>query len=309
MRIALMCATRRGLRVLEKLIALKPDAELVVFSFRETEHEPPYLDDIRSLALAHGAEFHETRQVGAAKWDAFWNATPVDLILCVSWRYLIPKEIYRRARLGCYVFHDSPLPCYRGFAPTVWAILNGERETGVTLFEIAEGVDSGPIIAQERIPIGDHDTIAEVIERVTQSYLRLLEDHLPNLLAGRAPRTPQDERQATYTCKRLPEDNQIAWSASTAEIYNLIRAVTAPYPGAFTTLQGVRLTIWSAQRIDGFPRYAGRIPGRIVEVREGEGVVVLTGDGALLIRRVQLGQDPPADAWTILNSLSMTLGR
>ncbi len=182
MRIALLCATRRGYRVLERLIRLRPDAELIVFSFREEAHEPPFLDDIQRLAEARGATFYEARQVGASKWTDFWTSTSIDLLLTVSWRYIIPREVYERARLGTFVLHDSLLPAYRGFAPTVWAIINGEDHTGVTLFEIAEGVDTGRIIAQQRVPIGADDTIADVMEHVTQTYLEVLAANLPRLL-------------------------------------------------------------------------------------------------------------------------------
>jgi len=308
MRIALLCATRRGYRVLEQLIRLQPEAELVVFSFREEPYEPPFLDDIQQLAEAKGATFCEARQVGASKWVDFWSNTPIDLLLTVSWRYIIPREVFERARLGTFVLHDSLLPAYRGFAPTVWALINGEDHTGVTLFEIAEGVDTGRIIAQQRVPIGLDDTIADVMEHVTQTYLEVLAANLPLLLAGTAQRTEHDETRATYTCKRIPADNGIDWTQPTRVIYNLIRAVTAPYPGAFTTLNGRRLYIWQAQCV-AIPPYVGRVIGRVIEVRRGEGVVVLTSDGALLITRVGWEGETPVSADQILNNLGHTLGR
>lgn len=305
MHIVLLCATRRGYRVLEKLIALAPDAKLTVFSFREEAHEPPFVDDIRGLAESHGAQFFETRKVSSK--GEFWESTPVDLMLVVSWRYLIPAEIYRKPARGTFVFHDSPLPAYRGFAPTVWAIVNGEDHTGVTLFEIADAVDSGDIVAQQRVAIEADDTIAEVIERVTAAYLDVLAANLPALLDGSAPRAPQDQTQATFTCKRLPDDNQIDWTQPTATIYNLIRAVTTPYPGAFTTLAGRKLTIWRARPVE--RRYVGSVPGRVVEIKPGEGCVVLTGDGALLVSEVQLEGEGRSEAPAVLNSLAQTLGR
>ncbi len=282
MHIAIACATRRGYRLLEALIALQPSAELTVFCFREDAHEPPFLDDIRLLALDHGARFFEGRRIGAQR--DFWETAPVDLMLVVSWRYLIPAEIYRRPSRGTFVFHDSLLPTYRGFAPTVWAIVNGEDHTGATLFEIADAVDSGEMVAQRRVPIAPDDTIAEVMEQVTQAYLALLAENLPALLDGSAPRTPQDQALATFTCKRLPDDNKIHWTNSTIVIYNLIRAVTTPYPGAFTTLAGRKLILWAARPVE--RRYVGSVPGRVVEIK-AEGSVVLTGDGALLITEVQ----------------------
>lgn len=305
MQIVLLCATRRGYRVLEQLITLAPDAKLVVFSFREEDHEPPFLDDIRELAQSHGAAFFETRRIASV--NEFWASTNVDLMLVVSWRYLIPQALYQKPRRGTFVFHDSPLPRYRGFAPTVWAIINGETKTGATLFEIAETVDSGDIVAQQEISIAPDDTIADVMEKVTQSYLSMLEKVLPKLLDGTAPRTAQDQSQATFTCKRLPEDNEIDWTQQTSTIYNLIRGVTSPYPGAFTSLAGRKLIIWAAHPVE--RHYVGKIPGRVVEIIPDEGSVVLTGDGALLIREVQFENEASTPATQILKSITQTLGR
>lgn len=309
MRIALFCATQRGLRFLNRLAALVPDAGLEVFSFREEPTEPPFLDTIRQATLDHGGRFHEAKQVGSGHWREYWETTPADLIFVVSWRYLIPASIYERARLGAFVFHDSLLPAYRGFSPTVWAIINGEDHTGATLFHMADDVDSGDIVAQQRVPIGPDETIAEVMETVTQTYLRLLETSLPALLEGTAPRVPQDHSRATFTCKRTLEDNEIDWNAPAEEIYNLIRAVTSPYPGATTTLDGQRIHIWSASRLPDFKRYVGRIPGRVVEIWPGRGSVVLTGDGALLITEVSVSGGDRRRGDEALNRLSHTLGR
>src|SRR5687768_7280470 len=102
MRIALLCATRRGYRCLEKLIQIAPDAELVVFSFQEDPWEPPFRDDIRALTEAHGGQFHESKAVSGERWRAFWESTKLDLMLVVSWRYLIPREVYSRPRRGTF---------------------------------------------------------------------------------------------------------------------------------------------------------------------------------------------------------------
>lgn len=307
-RIVLLCATRRGYLFLEKLADLAPDAELVVFSFREDPWEPPYFEDILALAKQRGARFYETKNIGAEKWQSFWENESVDLMLVVSWRFMIPANVYRKPRRGTFVFHDSLLPAYRGFGPTVWAMINGEDHTGVTLFEIVDEVDAGNIIDQQRVPIGFEETITIVLPRVTDTYLELLERNLDLLLDGTAPRRPQDLRLATYTCKRLPEDNRIDWSADSIEVYNLIRAVTHPYPGAFTSLDGRKLAIWAAQHQE-IPTYAGRIPGRVIQVRPGEGAVVMTGNGALLVTEVQLEGRERVRADQVLNSLSQTLGR
>ena len=299
--ILLLCATARGLRMLEELAVLArgAGATLTVISFREEPWEPPFLEAIRAAAERHGARFAEGRSV-----DAHVDA---DLLLAVSWRYIVPPSVYSRPRLGAYLFHDSYLPELRGFAPTVWAMINGESSTGVTLLRMAEGVDEGDIVEQRRVPIGDDDTIAEVMERVTGTYVDLLRANFSALLRGSVAATPQDHSRATYGCRRLPSDARIDWRASSRTILNLIRASTFPYPGAFTTLDGKRLTIWSAsppppdQR-----RYAGRVPGRVIG-RIGNGVGVLTGDGTVVVTEVQIEGGQRAPAGEILTSLSITL--
>jgi len=309
MRVLTFCATQRGYRFVQKLTELLPQAEQIVFSFPEDPWEPRYLSDIRELILTKGGQFYESKNVGSKKWTNFWETTSIDLMFAVSWRYLIPPRVYQRSRLGTYVFHDSMLPEYRGFSPTVWAIVNGSDHTGVTMFKIAEKVDEGNIIAQQRVPIGNDDTISIVLDRVTQTYLDVLEQNLSNLVNGTVKPYVQDHSLATYTCKRVPEDNQIDWLSSTSCIFNLIRAVTYPYPGAFTYLNGQKITIWSAERITNPNYYVGRVPGRVIEIHPGKGSVVLTGDGCLLITQVQLEGNEIVSGEEVLNNLSLTLGR
>jgi methionyl-tRNA formyltransferase len=303
-----LCATRRGYLCLQKLIELLPKASLVVFSFREEPWEPPFLEDIRSLALSAGGMFFEATQVAQGHLAEFWESTPFDLMLVVSWRYMIPRRVYLRPRLGTFVFHDSLLPEYRGFSPTVWAVINGEKQTGVSLFAISESVDAGDIIDQRAVPIGPDSTIAELMQQVTQTYVELLETNIQPLLGGTAPRRSQDHARATFTCKRTPQDSEIDWSLSTDKIYNLIRASGVPYPGAYTYFNGKKLTVWSAARLDHAQHYVGRIPGRVVEIRPDHGSVVLTGDGALLLRQCQLEDADRACAADVLKRLSDTLG-
>jgi methionyl-tRNA formyltransferase len=307
MNIVLACATHRGYLFLERLLALAPEAHVHVFSFREEPVEPPFLDKIRALAHSRGAGFQEARQLGAPELGPFWASTSVDLLFAISWRYLIPKAVYSAAKLGSFVIHDSLLPAYRGFSPTVWSIINGEARTGATLFAMEEDVDSGDIVAQSEVPIGESDTIATVMERVTQAYLSLLEDNLPSLLSGTTRLRPQDQSKISFACKRTAADNLIDWRRSSVQIYNLVRAVTRPYGGALTFLDGQPLRVWSAA-YDGRRRYVGRVPGRILDLFSGEGVLVGTGDGSLLLNEVQLGDQPAVRADLLLRGRSITLG-
>ena len=145
------------------------------------------------------------------------------------------------------------------------------------------------------------------MERVTQTYLALLEQNLAGLLAGTSPRVAQDESLATYCCRRLPADNRIDWSRSAREISNLVRSVSAPYPGAFTRANGQLLRVWSAALPWKPRRYAGAVPGRVVEVLPGEGAVVLTGNGCVLLKEVQLEGAGVTCAANMLKPIGLTL--
>ena len=309
MTVLVFCATQRGVSFLEKLFDLLPDANYYIFSFRETLHEPPFFESIKQLASTRQARFIDATGFSTEAYQTACESIEIDLLFAVSWRYMIPIQLADKARRVAVVFHDALLPRYRGFAPTVWAILNGESQTGATLFHLSDSADSGDIIAQRNIPIAPDDTIAQVMSRVTQSYLDLLEINLPLLLNGTAPRYPQDASRATYTCKRIPEDNEINWHRSTQEIYNLIRGVTHPYPGAFTWLNGKKITIWSASIPPDAKPYCGRIPGAVAEIRSNGDVIILTADGMLCVHTVQIEGTEEIPAASVIKRYASRLGR
>ena len=230
-------------------------------------------------------------------------------ILMASWRYLVPESVYGRARKGCYVFHDSLLPKYRGFAPTVWSMINGERETGVSLFKATNSVDAGDIVDQRRADINDTDNIAAVMERVTDLYLQIAERNFASLLNGTAESYSQNHNVATYTCKWTPSDACIDWTKGARDIFNLVRATSWPYPGAYTNLGERKLIIWSADLRCAPGPFVSHSPGRIVESHPEGGAAVLTGAGAIRLKMVQLAGEPIANAGRILRSPSLTLGQ
>jgi len=309
MRVVLLCATRRGLLFLEKLVELLPKCNLTVLSFREEEIEPPFMDSIRELSLASNGKFFECKRVESKSMANLWESKDIDLMFVVSWRYIIPASIFDRPRLGTYVFHDSLLPRYRGFSPTVWSMINGENHTGVTLFQMAEDVDSGDIIDQQPIWISPDNTISEVMESVTQVYLDLLEENLPALLNGTAPSYPQDDGCATYTSRRFLKDNLIDWAGSSKSIYNLIRAVSEPFTGAFTHLSGKKMQIWSGKIWENKTNRTGAAPGRVLEIRNGKGVVVQAGTGSILIVKVQMEGGVVVDATDVIRNTSLIFGK
>jgi len=227
-----------------------------------------------------------------------WDALECDLLFAVSWRYMIPERIFRCASKGAYVFHDSLLPDYRGFAPTVWAMVRGRDYSGVSLVEMSPRADEGALVDSERVPIYPSDTIADVLPRVTGAYLTVLERFLDSLRRGTVRSVPQDASRATYNPRRTRDDDRIIWTKSAGEIQNLIKAVTRPYRGAWTTLDGSELIVWSGVVLHTATK---GFPGRVCELHPGKGAAVQCGAGMLLIQSVSHGSGPAA-ADSVLDS-------
>jgi methionyl-tRNA formyltransferase len=185
--------------------------------------------------------------------------------------------------------HGSLLPKYRGRAPTNWAVLNGETETGATLHEMIARPDAGAIVDQIAVPILPDDTGQQVFDKVTVAAEQVLWRSLPALIAGQAPRRANEVARGSYFSGRRPEDGRIDWAQPAARIYDLMRAVAPPYPGAFTEIAGRRLVVAAARLIPIATRVSvePRPPG--LHVIAGQ-IVGVGGDGAWIdIRQLLWG--------------------
>lgn len=219
----------------------------------------------------------------------------LDLILCVNYRYILTREIYKAARLGAINIHGSLLPAYRGRTPNTWAIINGETETGVTVHVIDDGIDTGPILCQSTIPITLHDTGHSLSLKLTSVYPQLVREAIRKIQEKTFAPIPQDESKATVFPKRNPDDGRIDWTWTAKRIFDWVRAQTAPYPGAFTYLRGIKMTVWEAEWVQqtSSPIVPAGRPGEVVGLCCGAGdshggVFVSCGDGSLvLLRSVQ----------------------
>jgi methionyl-tRNA formyltransferase len=214
-----------------------------------------------------------------------------DLLFCVGWTQLLKKPVLEIPRLGCLGFHASLLPNYRGRAPVNWAIINGEKQTGNTLMFLDEGVDTGDILAQRAFPIADHDTVATIYDRVAISEDEMIREVMPLIHEGRMPRRPQDHAAASVMPRRRPEDGVIDWSRTTKQLHDWVRALTHPYPGAFTTVSGRRAWIWKASPWRPGPDGPAADPPQPGVWRRGgtpPRLLAGTGDGELSLERVQL---------------------
>ncbi len=203
------------------------------------------------------------------------------ICLVAGWYHMVPRRFRETFPRGCFGFHASLLPKLRGGAPLNWAILSGAKETGVTLFEMADGVDTGLIFGQESFPIAPNAMIGDLVVASRDACATLTMRHLAALLDGNAKGRPQ-EGEASYGLQRMPDDGRIDWAQSRLEIDRLVRAVSRPYPGAFTTLGEDRIQIWATRIPDEVPLVLGA-PGQIVMLPDFDLPGVVTRDGLLLI--------------------------
>jgi methionyl-tRNA formyltransferase len=171
-----------------------------------------------------------------------------DMFLVAGWYHMIPPDWRQLA--PAYGLHASLLPDYSGGAPLVWAMINGENKTGISLFQIDDGVDTGPIAGQKVEPIFPDDTIATLYTRIEDRGLELLREVLPALKSGQLILRTQDNTMRRTFPQRGPEDGRIDWRSDALSINRFIRAQTHPYPGAFTMLAGKPLHIWSTTLVE-----------------------------------------------------------
>jgi methionyl-tRNA formyltransferase len=209
------------------------------------------------------------------------EASP-DLIWVTDYRYLLPIEITSLAKIGTVNLHPSLLPKYRGRAPLNWAIINGEDKIGLTAHFIDEGVDSGDIIKQLPLSLSIHQDVGDAINLLIPIYRTITEDVINCFIEGNVPRCKQDVSQYPVFPSRKPEDGQIHWKNTALDICNLIRAVSHPYPGAFTYVNGRKLYLWKSYFSEDISRKKQRA-GTVLKLNNSDGFDVQCGDGVLNI--------------------------
>ncbi|UCE67388.1 MAG: methionyl-tRNA formyltransferase [Candidatus Zixiibacteriota bacterium] len=197
-----------------------------------------------------------------------------EMCFVVGWYWIIGKKTLESVPGGFLGIHHSLLPKYRGGSPLVWAMINGEKVVGTTLFSFAEGMDNGDIWAQEKVDVGDNDYISDMLAKLEEKAVSILKEKYISILEGKIKPVPQDHKKATFCAQRVPEDGMIDWTMSAVEIYNFIRAQSEPYPGAFTFFDDRKLIIRKAHMDDVV--YYGT-PGQVAR-RSEDFVYVICGD-------------------------------
>jgi len=258
------------------------------------------------LAAAEARGVPVTAEAAPAKVASLVEALAPDAVVISSYHRIVPPALL--ARCPFVNVHYAPLPRYRGRANVNWALINGEACAAITIHRVVPELDAGPVLFQQLVPVQARDTVTALYARLNAIQRERLGETVVRFLDG-WPGTPQREEDATYGCARLPEDGELDWRSGTAALDRLIRALAPPYPGAFTYLAGRRLRVWRAVPVAGAPRYAGRVPGRVVGRSAAQGWVdVLTGDGLLRLLEVQAEDGPPVPAAALIPSVRATLG-
>lgn len=210
-----------------------------------------------------------------------------DVIVVAAYGRILPPAVLRLPKYGCVNVHASLLPKYRGAAPIQRAIINGEKETGITTILMDEGLDTGDILLQEAVPITEEDTAGTLHDRLAKLGAGVLTATLDLLKAGKLTPRPQDHAMATYAPPLTREDERIDWSAGAREVYNRVRGLD-PLPGAATLWEGRVLKIWKAAVADEVTLLAGTVPGQVRTAGPQEGLIVQANPGLVAVKELQL---------------------
>ena len=258
---------------------------------------------VKEFALSHGLEVFQPARIKNEEAKQLFASHNADVAVVVAYGRILPEEFLRAPRRGCINVHFSLLPLYRGAAPSNWAIVNGERETGVTTMFIEPTLDTGPILLQSKTEIGETETAPELMERLAEIGASLLGETLARL-DDLTPR-PQHDRDATFAPILEKEDGLIDWSRSAIEIERRVRGFQ-PWPNAYTTFNLKGLTIWRAQPVSSPKPDAS--PGEVIVAYRDE-LLVSSGEGtALRLLEVQPEARKRLGVRDFINGLHVKVG-
>jgi UDP-4-amino-4-deoxy-L-arabinose formyltransferase/UDP-glucuronic acid dehydrogenase (UDP-4-keto-hexauronic acid decarboxylating) len=261
---------------------LKNGCEIsAVFTHKDSPNENIWFRSVAELAAANNIPVFAPEDINHPMWAHKIKEMAPDYIFSFYYRNMVKKNILDIPKKGCLNLHGSLLPAYRGRCPINWALVNGETETGVTLHYMTEKPDDGDIVAQRKVEISSDDDAVSLHGKCTEAAAALLETVVPELKDGSAKRTPQDPAKASYFGGRKPADGEIDWNKSSAEVRNLVRAVTRPYPGAFSYVGNRKAIIWKVSETSSDSSAA---PGDVISV---DPFVIACKDGAV---KVEFGE-------------------
>ncbi|WP_338508902.1 bifunctional UDP-4-amino-4-deoxy-L-arabinose formyltransferase/UDP-glucuronic acid oxidase ArnA [Pseudomonas poae] len=249
-----------------------------VFTHADDPKENNFYGSVAQLCARNGIQVHAPEDANHPLWIERIAKLNPDYIFSFYYRNLLSEALLATAKNGAFNLHGSLLPKYRGRAPANWVLVNGETETGVTLHRMVKRADAGAILAQQKVTIDRSDTGLTLHAKLRDAATSLLRDALPQLAQGKLTETAQDESQATCFGRRTAADGKLDWKKPAEQLFNLVRAVTQPYPGAFCAVGEHKLIVWQAEVIQG---NEGLAPGRVISVNP---LRIACGQDSLVIK-------------------------
>lgn len=255
-----------------------------VFTHEDDPLENCWFGSVKNWANQKDIPVYTTEDINTPFWISKIGELKPDMIFSFYFRKIIAGDILAIPKLGAFNLHGSLLPRYRGRCPANWVIINGEKQTGVTLHYMIDKPDAGDIVGQKEVVIDCKDTAKTLYDKLCIAAALLLDELLPRMKSGDIPHNKQNLAAGSYFGGRKPEDGRIDWNKSATEIYNLIRGVTMPYPGAFAFLENSeKVIIWWGESEE---RHSKELPGT-VKIRQ-KVVLVQTGKNAISLKDIEV---------------------
>lgn len=247
---------------------------------REVQYSP-----VKECALSYGIPVLQPLKIKEKDAVEELRKYPADIFVVAAFGQLLSEEILNMPRLGCINIHASLLPAYRGAAPIQWCVINGEEKTGVTIMQMAKGMDTGDILLQKEVVLDEKETGGSLFDRLMETGAELIVEALPKIEAGELTPVVQKEELATYAGKITKDMGNIDFAKSAVTIERLIRGLN-PWPSAFTHYKGKILKIWEADVVSECANAENPVPGTVIAM-DKESFTLATGEGALRIRSLQ----------------------
>ncbi len=247
---------------------------------REVQYSP-----VKECALSYGIPVLQPLKIKEKDAVEELRKYPADIFVVAAFGQLLSEEILNMPRLGCINIHASLLPAYRGAAPIQWCVINGEEKTGVTIMQMAKGMDTGDILLQKEVVLDEKETGGSLFDRLMETGAELIVEVLPKIEAGELTPVVQKEELATYAGKITKDMGNIDFAKSAVTIERLIRGLN-PWPSAFTHYKGKILKIWEADVVSECTNAENPVPGTVIAM-DKESFTLATGEGALRIRSLQ----------------------
>ena len=303
MRVVFVTHNELGLACLEELADLGADLRAVYT--RPERKEIADQTDLAAFADGRDVPLHRVESVNTDAVKGELNEYDPELLFVVGWSRLVDREVLEVPSVAALGMHPAPLPRGRGRAPLAWSIIRGLDETALSLFHLVEAADAGDLVGREPLPIDVEDDAGSLYGKMVAAGRTLIRSHYPEFESGEVPRTPQDDSAATWWPKREPHHGLIDWTRTPGEVYDWIRGQTRPYPGAFSYLDGRKVTVWAANPPGGDTAFVA--PGEIA-YREGDALGVGAWEGVVELTELGVGDDAPVPAGTLLDEYGFETG-